>query len=114
MAATRQIIVRLSDNVIEVTNLRNTVTRALLSAATVTATLRAADNTILSGGTVTNPLTLSAVAGEPGSYRGTFPAQDVDTPAALANGDLVTVTIAADGGTGLFRTKTFIAEVKDT
>lgn len=107
---TREVVIILSDNVIEVRRLRNTVTGALQSSATVEATIKDSNGDNLTG--ITQPITLSAVSGTDGLYRGSFPAQDISGPTAVVVGTLLTVIITANAGAGLYRTKTFVAEVK--
>ena len=106
MATATAIIIDASDNLIEARNVRNTVTDALITGATVTAQLQDSTDTDLTG--FTNPIVLTDVSGKAGTYRGTFPAQDSNTNV----GDLVNVILVVDAGAGLFRTKKFVAEVK--
>jgi len=88
-----------SDMVIEVSNLRNTVTDALVTGATVTADVLDSDGNDVTG--AGNPISFSEVAGYNGLYRGSIP----DT-ASLSLGDVGTLVVTADAGAGLLRTWT--------
>lgn len=83
-----------TDTVIEVKNLRNTITGALITGATVTARVLDSSDVAVTG--VGDPLTLTEVPGNEGLYRATIP----DT-AAIVEGDTGTIVITADGGAGL-------------
>jgi hypothetical protein len=94
-------------HVIELSDLRLQPQDRLVDDASVRATL-----TDLTGDVPTNvpdPITMPAVEGESGKYRGTIPA-DAD----LTNGEYYVVTVTAvDGSTSLEKEATVEADVRD-
>jgi hypothetical protein len=84
-----------SDTPFEVANLTDELTDAVLSAATVTANFFDRETGAPIAG-ITNPVTLSPIAGQPGGYRFLVP----DT-ATLTPGQRVQAEILIDAGGGL-------------
>jgi len=89
-----QIIYDGSDTTIEVTELRNGVTGEYLDAATVTVTLKDADDVEVSGASW--PLSMAYVTGSNGKYRANLPAA-----LALTKRARYTAHVSADAGAGL-------------
>jgi len=94
-----------TDMVLEVENLRDTVTDALITGATVTA--RVLDDLDVAVTGVPDPITLTEVVGGTGLYRATIP----DT-AAIVEDDSGTIVLTADGGAGLGREWTLTYTVR--
>ncbi len=93
--------VHASDNLVELTALKNGLDDSIITTATVTARVLEADGTVLSSG-----ISMAHAAG--GTYQGTIP----DTDAINATlGAIVTIEITADAGAGLKRVFTFPAFV---
>ena len=95
-----------TDMVVEVANLRNQTTNALLSAATVTAELLTLADASVAG--ATNPFTLAAVSGTEGTYRGTL-----SNAFATVAGTSYKLKIVANAGAGLLRTQVIIVEAQE-
>lgn len=74
-----------NDTVIEIVELRNSVTNALVTDATVVA------NVFKEGVDVSGDITLSYVSNSRGTYRGILP-----SVVAIASGDVVDVVISLD------------------
>jgi hypothetical protein len=83
-----------TDMVLEVGNLRDSITDALITGATVTARVLDELDVLVVG--TSDPITLTEVVGSAGLYRGTVP----DT-ASLVAGDTGTIVLSADAGSGL-------------
>ena len=103
--ASKEIVYLNSDNVIEVSNLRDTIADVLLNTTdypglTVTARVLTSAGVVVSG--TADPITLTEVTGYKGLFRGTIP----DT-ASFTNGDEGTVEVTADAGAGLKRVFVF-------
>jgi hypothetical protein len=91
--------------VLEVENLRDTVTDALITGADVSARVFDDLGSPVTG--VPDPVELTEVVGGTGLYRGTIP----DT-AAIVEGDSGTIVLTADGGAGLGREWTLTYTVR--
>lgn len=89
--ASSELLILASDNVIELCELKDTTTGALVTGATVTARVLDTAGSPVSG--VPDPITFTEVAGRSGLYRGTIP-----EGAGYANGDDVTVKVTAVDG----------------
>lgn len=84
-------------NVVELASLTNGVTDALVGAATVRCTLTDSAGVAVTGATgLSWPITMAAVAGATGTYRGTLP-----HTLTLTTGTY-TATITADAGGDLY------------
>ena len=94
-----------SDMSLEVTNLRDRATKALVTGATVTARVLDTAGDAVSG--VPDPITLAEVAGSKGFYRGNIP--DV---AVTTIGQELTIVISVDAGANLAREWTLEAVVR--
>ena len=90
-----QVVLLGSDMIIEVANLKNSLTKTLLTGATVTAEVFASDGTTPIAG-FTNPITLAEVSSKKGLYQGTLP--DV---AVVSLGDKLKIEVISDAGAGL-------------
>ena len=90
-------IYRLSDNIIEVTGVKNVATGAYLNSANVDVTLvDASSGAEVSGQTW--PMALSYVAGSDGDYRGT-----ITDAISIDEGQTLIAKVTVDGGAGLKR-----------
>jgi len=95
-----------SDMVLEVSNLRDLITDALVTGATVTARVLNAAGAAVGG--VSDPLTLTEVAGKSGLYRASVP-----DGASLSVGDTGTIVVSMDDSTSQ-REKTVPYRVRNT
>lgn len=103
--ASKETIYLDSDNVIEVSNLRDTIADVLLNTTdypSLTVGARVLDSAGQAVSGVADPITLTEITGFKGLFRGTIP----DT-ASFSNGDEGTVEVTADAGAGLKRVFVF-------
>ena len=89
-----------SDNLLQITGLKNRLTDAYLNSATITANVNDLTGTLVEG-----PVTLSYVAASNGNYAGTVPDH-----AALQVGSRYDVIISVNGGAGLQKQYTIRCE----
>lgn len=95
-----------SDMIVEVRNLRNSVTGLLVTGATVTAELLDLADAQVTG--ATNPFTLTEISGTTGLYRGTL-----SNAFAIVAGTTYKLKLVINGGSGLLRTETILVEARD-
>jgi len=82
-----------NDTLLELAGLKDEVTEAYINTATVTATVKNAAGTAVTGQAW--PLTLSYVTASDGDYRGVL-----EAALSVAVGDRLTVEVTIDGGSG--------------
>lgn len=98
-----------NSNSLSVTNLKDNDTGDLISDAVVTVTLKDSEGANVGGSGVSWPVTLAAVGGTPGAYRGVLP---ITLDIAGGQVYVADLTVTKDGATGFWR-KRFKAKVRE-